>query len=181
MSDLAFWERSEELSEAMQQLLVMFPPLCRVIAARVLDVPAKGRVGRVVGYLRGGDDFIRLLVQDEEVLLHRSILAEEDLKPWICAPEWLVPVQYDGNKTPWWVRKTLATGSPGEIESPVLVGEIRGPMALRPRIWVVRMDIGEPLELHPDEIQLVDDSLILAIDDKHVPVAYVMDADVVEA
>lgn len=167
----ARWNHLRNVSAPMKELLTLFPPLCRVIARRHLYIPEPGGVGRIVQYIDRGDHST-VLVQAENVLLRRGDPIEGAKE---CAPEWLMPVQYDGNKTSSWMEQLLS-GDAMFSEDPILRGRIAGPMATdNPRLWVVRLDTAQPLEAHPDEIVVDGRQLYLAGNGhRRIPVTYAM-------
>lgn len=180
--DLMFSSMLQTAPEDVFEMVRMFPPFCRVLAVRHLIVPAPGRVGRVVGYRkaeRTGN--VYLMVQDELAFLGGEEVAEDETVKG-CAPEWLVVVQYDGNKTPAWVAQVRAGEAP-PTTSPHAQGEISGVLAdPEPLLWFVRMDTGLPVELHPNSVYLEEEGgLFIEEDDRRVPVCYAEDALVLRA
>lgn len=154
------WDPDEDITPVIADMMRLFPPLCRVIARRDLRVPAAGRVGRVIQYVQWDDNHGSVVVRDEEMFLR-----PEDVKAvWVedkeCLPHWLLPVQYDGNKTPAWVERLLV-GQQEEPEDPILEGKIAGPMTDNPTLVVVRLDNGRPLTVHPKKIGVCKDGLFV--------------------
>lgn len=171
------WNHLRDVSEPMQELLVMFPPMCRVIARRHLRVPAPGEVGRVIQYIDRGKNST-VLVQHEDVLLARGDVYGGAME---CFPEWLMAVQYDGNKTDEWMRRVLS-GESMFSEDPILSGRIEGPMASEdPRMWVVRLDTAQPMEVHPEKILIDEMGLFMQGGGRRIPVTYAMSIRQVEA
>lgn len=166
-----FWEL-EDLDAAEREMITRFPPLCRVIPTRQLSALVTGRVGRVVKYARVRDFGLLPLVQDEAVVMGQVRADTEGMQPAVCLPEWLLVVQYDGNKTPSWVRRTMRTKDPGTVESPASAGRIEGPRVRNPKLWVLRMDTGEPMALHPRQIGIDGQSLFIESGGQRIPAFY---------
>ena len=117
MSDAFDWLRTRP--PVVQALMLRLPLVCRVraVAGKVLVYPAPGRIGRVVSYMEDG----MVTVMDEAEWLAEKPGAIRGT----CDPDWLEVVQYDGNKTPDWVRRVLA-GENVPPENPGLEGRIEG-------------------------------------------------------
>jgi hypothetical protein len=170
-----FGSESDSVSDELKELFEMFPPFCRVIAQRRLRVPGLGRVGRVVGYIEGNGGDFKLIVQDEAIFLpHERTLEGDDSEPWQCSPEWLIAVQYDGDKTPGWVRRTLARTNLLSAHSPILEGRIEGPMAAGPvQLCLIRWDNAGAIVVHPDAVELDGGRLFVREENRKIPVTYV--------
>jgi hypothetical protein len=155
----------EDVFELMRQ----FPPYCRVIAERKLRCPAPGEVGRVVRYYKNpAENEVYVLVQEEECFL-ADHPAEHGR---YCRPEWVVPVQYDGNKTPEWAD-AIRAGEQPDTRNPVLEGIIEGAMAETPQLLFLRMDTGEPIELHPSVVSVEGDRIGFAESGQDVLLTYI--------
>lgn len=170
--DPNLWDHVGELTPLVADVLRQFPPLCRVIARKRLIIPSPGRVGRVVSYIQRSESMVTLVVRDEDALLGRG--GPQDAAE--CLPHWIMPVQYDGNKTPEWVERSLR-GEQEDPTDPLAHGKIEGPMASGdPQLVVLRLDNGQPAVVHPDRVLVDGNELFLLGETTKVPVTYAMQA-----
>jgi hypothetical protein len=82
--------------KAIRELMVKFPPSCRVRALRPLRTPSPGKEGVVISYIENemGPPSLRVQEPDGEVAAE-------------CLPEWLEVVGYWEHATPEFVKLAI--------------------------------------------------------------------------